>query len=82
MLLEYTSMTANYCIILYYDAMLYNVICFSTGLFHALRTSLITFGFFFFFSLQLQEPLVMHAKSLQSSQTVCDPMEPARLLCP
>ena len=24
----------------------------------------------------------MHAKSLQSSQTVCDPMEPARLLCP
>ena len=73
-------MTANYYIILFYKAMLYNVlICFSTGLFPALRTSLITFGFVVFFSLQLQEPLVMHAKSLQLSQTLCDPMEPARL---
>ena len=62
--------------------MLDNVICFSTGLFPALRTSLITLGFVFFFSLQLQEPLVMRAKSLWLSQTLCDPMEPARLLCP
>ena len=82
MLLEYSSMTANYYIILYYKVMLYKVICFSTGLFPALRTSLITLGFVFFFSLQLQEPLVMRAKSLWLSQTLCDPMEPARLLCP
>ena len=41
-------MTANYYITLYYKVMLDNVICFSTGLFPALRTSLITLGFVFF----------------------------------
>ena len=75
MLLEYTSMTAN--------LMPYNVlICLFHRLVSCLEDQLDYIWLFYFSSLQLGEPLVTRAKSLQSSPTLWDPMEPARLLCP